>query len=429
MTLSQGTRARRCVIHFGLAKTGTTAVQEFFCRNKEALLRDHRLLYPGSDVQHWHLQIMFAAEPEKLVQIQRLAGSRPAAEIIDEVRAGLEREIEQVAPDQILVSSEYLVSMTPAELGAMGTYLRGLADELVLLFYVRDPWSFSTSYLQEMIRNGYIRGEVEPGYAEGNVELIDKVTDSIAGEVIVRPYLAGSGLDTTRDVCAILGIDAAAYDEGPAAARSNPGLARTSAGLLTALNDFWPQFDKHGVFRFDGARDWCVEAIVEAADKRDGLELSRHRAHAILRRSRADLDRIHERYLDGDPAFYRHFDTLYFAPQLDDVVGIERMTRQEIARTLFSAMRELSNRAHNNMVWARHAEAEAAYYRGLVMLNRQDFDQARQNFLRVLDFRPGDAPALEQLAQLDRVADQHPPAVPDAGTAPAARVESGTRGS
>ena len=56
-------KARRCIVHFGLAKTGTSAIQEFFHANRKTLLAEYRILYPGEEVQHWHLKASSAPIP------------------------------------------------------------------------------------------------------------------------------------------------------------------------------------------------------------------------------------------------------------------------------------------------------------------------------------------------------------------------------
>jgi len=396
-------KARRCTVHFGLAKTGTSAIQEFFFRHKQVLLEQERLLYPGQEVQHWHLASMFSATPEALIQIQRLESGQSPTEFIERTRRDLVEEIEKARPERIFLSSEYLVAMPADELRELNRFLRSLAEEVVSIVYVRDPWSFSTSYLQEMIRNGYAKGSIEPGYAEGNVELIDKIAANFPGELIVRPYLGGTRFDSTADICSVLGLDAERYKGDSGTVRSNAGMSHSAACLLAALNELWPQFDTEGRFKFDGARDWCVEAIMNAAGTRDPLDLSRRRAEKILRHSRRDIGRIHAEYMNGDDVFFRHFDSLRFF-DIDDTVEIQQLSSQETGRILINALKELAGRAHDNMVWARHAEAEAAYYCGLFLLQQGDPGQARRQFDRVLEFRPGDPQALAQIAGLEAAA-------------------------
>lgn len=393
-------KARRCAVHFGLAKTGTSAIQDFFFRNKKALLEKDRLLYPGEEIQHWHLASMFSATPESLIQIQRLEAHQPPGAFIERARRTLIEEIDRSRPECIFLSSEYLVAMTAGELRDLNRFLGSFAEEIVSIIYVRDPWSFSTSYLQEMIRNGYAKGSIAPGYAEGNVELIDKITANFPSKLIVRPYLGGTEFDSTTDICTLLGIDAANYQISPGSSRSNTGMSHSAACLLAELNERWPQFDTDGRFKFDGARDWCVEAILNAAGTHGPLALSNDRAEQIRMLSHRDVDRIHAEYMNGDDVFHRHFNSLKFF-DIDDRIEIQKLSGAEIGRILLTALRELATRAHDNRVWACHAEAEAAYFCGMFLLHQGDPVQARQQFERVLEFRPGDPQALAQIASLD----------------------------
>ena len=180
----------------------------------------------------------------------------------------------------------------------------------------------------------------------------------------------------------------------------NAGLNFQAACLLSHFNDLWPQFDGDGQYLFDGARDWCVEAILKVTDKREALTISRRCAERILRRAWNDLDAIHARYLDGDEVFLRHFEKKRW-PATDDMISVERLERREIARLLIEAMREISERARDNMIWAKHAEAEAAYHRGVLLMERGEQGSAKEQFERVLEFRPGDAFALQQIQSLN----------------------------
>ena len=181
-------KARRCIVHFGFAKTGTSAIQEFFHANRNTILAEYRILYPGEEVQHWHLESQFSANPRDLIQVQRsLANGNSMASILETGRK-IDQELAATAAEQIVLSSEYLVNLKPSELRTLNALVHSLANEVISLIYVRDPWSFSTSYAQELIRNGYARGAIDFGYCEGNIEFLDKIAENFSSTMIVRPY-------------------------------------------------------------------------------------------------------------------------------------------------------------------------------------------------------------------------------------------------
>ena len=400
-------KARRCIVHFGLAKTGTSAIQAFFHANRKTLLAEYGILYPGEEVQHWHLESQFSANPHNLIQVQRSLANGGSLDFILETAHGIERELATTDAAQIVLSSEYLVNLRPSELRALNAFVHTLANEVISLVYVRDPWSFSTSYAQELVRNGYARGAFDFGYCESNVEFLDKIAEHFSSAMIVRPYLGGTDFDSVTDICALLGVDRSRLLLDSSDVPVNEGLNFQAACLLSHFNDLWPQFDGDGQYLFDGARDWCVEAILKVTDKREALTVSRRCAERILRRAWSDLDAIHDRYLDGNEVFLRHFEKTRW-PATDDMISVERLERREIARLLIEAMREISARARENMIWAKHAEAEAAHHRGVLLLERGEYDSAKVHFQRVLEFRPGDAFALQQIESLSTKTDIFP---------------------
>src|SRR5215216_4564781 len=169
-------KARKLILHFGLPKTGTSAIQRALFNQREELLKNHNTLYPGSYENHFFLQALFSKTPETLLQIQRLEleSSKAIGRFLDDYRQNILAEIDKTQPHQIIISSEYFISMDVDELTAMYKFFKLFAENIQLFAYVRDPWSWSISLAQEHIRTGWWKKAVKVTYRDSVVNIFHK---------------------------------------------------------------------------------------------------------------------------------------------------------------------------------------------------------------------------------------------------------------
>lgn len=342
-------RPEQIIIHVGLAKTGSSAIQSFCASNRDVLLRNYRLLVPGDSRRHFHFQTIFSADPSSLLQWRRepFAEHESVHAFCDHYRQQFLDEIAKTKPRSVLITTEYLASMPAQELTAMRAYLSSLADRVWWLAYVRDPWSFATSYAQEIVRNGLRAEPVELGYAESNIEILEAFLQSLGDDAVVRPYV-GIGPNRTNvlpDFLSTIGVDPNDPDLVPLAARENEGISRISAGLLVQLNALMPQFDANGRYIFDPVRDWMVEAIVETGKGSDPVALSPAAAMAILEDAAEDLKILDERHFKGDPGFMAAYEATQFSGTSPEI-SIDNLSRTEVVAALFEALKFLSTRGN-----------------------------------------------------------------------------------
>lgn len=345
--------ADEIIVHIGLAKTGTTAIQNVLLKNKQHLFEQHGILFPGLRDNHFHLQSLFSEAPHRLVQMQRnekIYTPDAARAFLDSFRESFESEIAASGARTIVISSEYFSSMASGELAAMYAYLRGFARNMRIIAYVRDPWSTSLSYAQQMIRDGFYQAPIQLGYVR--IESIGRSAEAAGIKPIVRPFLsrrAGGG-DVVEDFMPLIGVSDTSGLIRETGNERNESISRVGACMLAGLNRDYPRFTEDGMLIPDPARDWMVEAIVKATPG-PGLFMSKATAARILERARQDLERFHATYFDGAPVFFDAYEFVETKDE-DDTIDPSSLTKQEIADAMTAALQAMTQRALDYWEWS-----------------------------------------------------------------------------
>lgn len=337
-------KAEQLILHCGLAKTGSTAIQKALFASKEQLLERYATLYPGSDEQHFHFQSLFAEKPDKLIQIQRmqLPGKLAIQEFLSNYRDGLLAEIDSTKPRRIIISSEYFSGMSVGELRALHEFLKTVADEITLFCYLRDPWSFSISLIQEMIRNGQLKGDIGLGYVMSDVEILAKFEEVFGVDPVVAPYIPNATNVVAdffrRFSLGVPPLSVVNNDNG-----MNQGMERETAALMLYLNEVYPTFNKDGEYIADDSRDWMIESLMRSAFARTPLKISRSTADRIYEQARENIEFIEHRYFGDEKVFTRYYNSLKFE-EFDDALTWKNIPPEKLVRYLVSCMRFLSDR-------------------------------------------------------------------------------------
>lgn len=340
--------AQEIILHIGLARTGSTAIQNALLANKTQLLADG-VLFPGAEVNHWHLQSLFATSPRELIQIGRLrlSSDDEIKSFIDLWRSELEREIQDTKPSRIIFSSEYIWSMKPKALGELAAYLRSLGRRVRVFAYLRDPWGEAVSvFLQELVA-GRWAGPLKLGYRGDLFPLLQTFEEGFGAEIEARIYAD----DAVGDFAEWADIKLPASDERP-----NAKIGIQAACLFTMLNHYFPQFED-GEYKFSAARDWMVEAISGAFPSDTPVRLSKLRARRIRENSLEDCRRIEEKYFGGRSVFEKFYDENEFAEEYD-AIDLSRLSPAIVSKGLLTAMHTLAERAlyfHDNALRAEAA--------------------------------------------------------------------------
>ena len=326
--------AEELILHAGLAKTGTTAIQRALAASRDTL-RQRDVLYPGPEGDHHHLQSMFSENPEALIQIGRLGLNDAATErgFIANYRVALEREIKAADCKRIVLSSEYIPAMRKSELASLAAYLRSFASNFRVIIFLRDPWSMTISTFQEELRTGIWSGPVRLGYRGDMRDHLEHLEQGLGTNLEAQIYDG----DSVAQMSKCLGIPLLAPDE-----RSNEAIGFHAACMLTQLNKCYPQF-VNGRYVFDGARDWMAQAVCHAFPNIAPVRMSKRTAASIFEQGRADLAAVSAKYFGSQPVFEKFYAESLFSDD-DDEISVDRLSPDVISEGMLRALHFLAER-------------------------------------------------------------------------------------
>ncbi len=160
-------RVPHCVLHIGTEKTGTTSLQAYLGRNRDALL-GQGVLAPVSGAPHAAIGILnhtglvaYALDISKSDELERehgLASPDQQREYREALVAALAAEIEAAGPacHTLVVSTEYCQSrlFLSGELGRLRNLLLSLAESVSVIVYLRPQHEMAVSLVSTALRNG-----------------------------------------------------------------------------------------------------------------------------------------------------------------------------------------------------------------------------------------------------------------------------------
>lgn len=219
----------RLILHIGMHKTGTTAVQEALAGYDDGETRMAALRRPNHSIQMltcfaqdpttYHVWVRQGLEPERILRI-RAAMRR---ELLDEL--ALPRR-------QLVISGEEMSLMRPPSVHEMADFLAPHTAEVSVLAWLRPAVSYIGSALQQMIRAGQATALLpRPCYRARFAMFADRYG---RGAMTYRLYREGGS--TVTAFCALLGIPPQAVQDR----RDNVSLSETALRLIWLLNRTGP---------------------------------------------------------------------------------------------------------------------------------------------------------------------------------------------
>lgn len=345
-------RAEELILHFGLPKTGTSALQSFLFSQRKILMKKHNVLYPGEQENHCYLEALFSENPESLFQIQMLG-----FESIDDIsnflrkfRESLLREINTTKPKRIIISSEYFVGTKLVELKKLCSFLETITEKIVLFAYVRDPWSWSISLLQEQILGGYRERSAKVIYNFPLQRLIKRFEDAFDIRPVIAPYInQPSSFNVVDDFCQRFKIDDLA-NTTHTDRKVRKGMNLEAACVMLKLNQLYPVFDENKTLIEDRARDLIRQTIRNSPLSTTPLRISTMTANEIYQNSKDDMEFLEKEYFGGNQYFtdyYKAFKTIEF----DDTLSVSNLDPEKLSEFLLSCMRVLAEHTVNDDEW------------------------------------------------------------------------------
>jgi len=259
---------RRIVVHIGLPKTGSTALQSFVAANS-AELHARGLTWVTPTGRDNHAAIA-AAYTERVTPLTETMGITTEAER-QRVRGRLAARLaKQLSADgTYLISSEHLGAWLrrPSELCALRDLLRGLADEVTVVAVLRRADYWLPSSYTEAVRGGSSQ-PLTPPFVRKRRAMLDheqlrqRWTAAFGdGAMLLVPYLERDKTDYAalpRRVLAAIGIDdTTRWPVPPRPARE--ALSARAVELLRLMN---PQLPSGGL-RPSRDRERLVATLAE----------------------------------------------------------------------------------------------------------------------------------------------------------------------
>lgn len=233
--------AETCILHIGVPKTGSTALQQSLHAGHAALLA-RGVLYPAQMANHKFIVSAMMDDPGRF-DIHRLAGRPPQAVVAwnDRQMQAFAAAQDAARPRALLLSSEHCLLLKPAELARLHDHLTGIARTVRVLAYVRHPLAHARSRIQESVKNGVKTLEqalARPLRLEFDSAIEDFATAFGRENVSVRAFPGDRGGDVVADFLGWIGLG----DLDLPVQRSNESLSHPALLLADALTGIAPRF-------------------------------------------------------------------------------------------------------------------------------------------------------------------------------------------
>jgi hypothetical protein len=272
---------RRCIIHIGMHKTGSTSIQESLCG-----FEDGRTVYADLAAHGNHslpIYSLFSDQPERHHLHQNAGRNQEAIRLYNEsVGKRLDSSASALGRRTLLISGEDIAVLNRADLVKMRKYLEARFDEVEIVAYVRAPAGYITSSFQQKIKGGRVNSfDLADMYRSYRASF--EKFDAIFGREHVHlwkfdPSKFPNG-DVVQDFCARLDISFL----NRKAVRLNESLSRQAVAALYTYNRF---ADQNGANRLKG-RDLVTLGKLLDGDK---FRLSAEALRPVLEANRSDIE-------------------------------------------------------------------------------------------------------------------------------------------
>lgn len=219
---------RRCIVHFGMPKTGSTSIQASLLA--AGPLPEAHFLQVGDGNTGRVLATLFMADPSQFHLNRKWDVPKKTLEHeAAQARQAFEQQFRQ-ADRSFILSGEAISSMSADTLMRMVTWLRTQVDQVEAVGYIRRPRGYMDSEFQQKIKAG--RGRFDPARNYPGYRERFEPIEAAFGPSNVRYWLFDPahfpGHDVVRDFAARLGlsIPESAYR------RANESLTRGGTSLL-----------------------------------------------------------------------------------------------------------------------------------------------------------------------------------------------------
>lgn len=147
---------RKCIIHFGIHKTGTTSIQQALF--SKLWSTDAAYLHIGSPYITRDLTAAFSSNPTRHAPDLGIVDAKRR----ESIQEALRKAIAGLAYDRLVISAECLSEFNPAEIGEFIDFLRSQNLSLEAVAYIREWRSWYESIFQQTSKYGTWHSEMFP---------------------------------------------------------------------------------------------------------------------------------------------------------------------------------------------------------------------------------------------------------------------------
>ncbi|MFM2356847.1 MAG: hypothetical protein RLZZ528_2583 [Pseudomonadota bacterium] len=270
--------ARTVHVHIGMHKTGSTSIQATF-----GSYDDGRIAYLQLPQRNHSLFVatMFMARPEAHKSNRGRSASALARARVD-LRARAQKQFDGNRKDFILSGEYFSMGFQPGDIADLKAFLAPHFDRIHVIVYVRDPFSYMRSQIQQKAKNDRFAFNMEaafPLYSERLGPWFDAFPAEDVDIVMFDPASFPNG-DVVQDFARRIGVDLAPG----ASKRANESMSAESYALryflrwtlqrkpLNPLKRAWarlalPLAEGYGTARFEVGREERLAVIARHADE------------------------------------------------------------------------------------------------------------------------------------------------------------------
>ena len=318
--MTAGGGGRRAVLHLGMHKTGTTALQETFQG-----YRDHRIAYADLGEANHSRLLAVAFDPEAKAGMFDSPDPADRAAAPARARARLDAALAVAGPRSVILSGEQMWALPSQEaVSALVAFLRDRGLALDALAYLRPPGDHAASAFQQRVQSGLARFDPEalvPPY-RARAERWEAELGRLP-ELVLYDRAALRDGDVRADFAHRLGLDPAWARRRPP--RDNASLSAEATAALFLLRRADGAPDRWGRAREVNGR--LVAALAGFGRRR--LAIDPDALAPVLAGRRDDLGWIEERLGRAFPAARTEGAALVGSGR--DVVALGRAQEEALA--------------------------------------------------------------------------------------------------
>ncbi len=143
-------KLKNIILHIGLGKTGSTAIQRTLADNVD-LLESCGVLYSGG-TGHNDTGLALAFSEVIRSTLNRNSGRKQKRNL--GYLEKLQQRAKSTSADHLILSHEGLIHLTVAELPVLQEFLKGLSERVTVALYARDPFSYALSAISQRVKTG-----------------------------------------------------------------------------------------------------------------------------------------------------------------------------------------------------------------------------------------------------------------------------------